>query len=1079
MALASPGDSSAITSTGGWVSTIPSTPVGNTTPSFLTQIDTTDHVDSSQVAALNAAGHGVIAWRDVVTGYVMASEIQPGQVWSAPQAVARGAHPAVAIDAAGDITVVWVDPSGDVEYGYRAANSGAFVTGQIASHHGSGAPGNDPRVAMDAGGNAWVVWTRWPGDDGDTVAVFGAYLPASALAAGAGPTWNAELASASGPSRSVSLATNPNGSGIVAAFTTPGNTAIRTVYAQAGSGSFGTSHAVPNPGPGSMNHPVIALSNSGVAVLGWDECGHDADASCDPSANTHIEIAGATTAQLGSSTGSVFTSPQSVALGTPTAQQGPTLAVNNNELALAWNDLAQPAHPLARVDGATEPLADLTTGVSGWQQLDPSVLDGGQSSGGDSVAGISPQITIDAGSNVTLAWEGPGSGDGLDTVDAARASACGTACASVSRQQLDSQADDGGFLSLASDPGGDALLSWTSYSPSGGAIPTVVAGEYDPGPALSNASIPSTGTTGTPSSFSIQATDTWSGLDGPITIHWDFGDGTTASGGSVSHTYTNPGTYTVTVTASTRAASSTLTHSASSTLTGQINVSSPEAIPPAAATAPLSDAASWGSRAQARSVSADLTVPALSCAGSTAHLTGQALGVRLWGSHAHASKGIALADFAGVRVECKGDSATYRPSFTLADVGTDTTTTRNARLHVTAGDLVALSVTAGAKHTSLTITDLSTPHQAPATVTGPSLDGLAGWQVGAFPISGVDGPFPTLPTAFTETKAGGKGIASLRNLVRSGWRIAHVSRVGRAKDGLSVLYRSVPKAPAGGSLAAAAHGMIRYQRPGQHGFAQLHGDTALPKGTLIDAGNGTVQLSNSEPHGQNQSFTAWGGNFTVGTNSKGATTINVSGTWSGSQASAASASNKNKHPKGGGSLWTKAHGNFTTKGNDGAAAVLGTKWLTRNLKQGTLFKVAKDRYDANDRIRVTVYYPHRHTVVLQQGQSVLAPARAPKVSPFAFTLVGVKESNGAFNTPAPGYYQLVLLSYTRPFYVDAAVSPNQPAGGGSWFFADGRVNGEPRWQVHFQLKSSLSVFQLWNIGIKIGSKLYVVPLRLK
>ena len=68
-----------------------------------------------------------------------------------------------------------------------------------------------------------------------------------------------------------------------------------------------------------------------------------------------------------------------------------------------------------------------------------------------------------------------------------------------------------------------------------------------------------------------------------------------------------------------------------------------------------------------------------------------------------------------------------------------------------------------------------------------------------------------------------------------------------------------------------------------------------------------------------------------------------------------------------GNLWAKGHGKFTTKGNYGAAAVLGTKWLTRNLKRGTLFKVSRNHYDHNDRIRVTVDYPHRHTVVLKPG----------------------------------------------------------------------------------------------------------------
>lgn len=47
--------------------------------------------------------------------------------------------------------------------------------------------------------------------------------------------------------------------------------------------------------------------------------------------------------------------------------------------------------------------------------------------------------------------------------------------------------------------------------------------------------------------------------DEPITYSWDFGDGTTGSGEEVSHTYTNPGTYTVTLTASNAAGSDTRT----------------------------------------------------------------------------------------------------------------------------------------------------------------------------------------------------------------------------------------------------------------------------------------------------------------------------------------------------------------------------------------------------------------------------------------------------------------------------------------------------------------------------------------
>jgi hypothetical protein len=92
---------------------------------------------------------------------------------------------------------------------------------------------------------------------------------------------------------------------------------------------------------------------------------------------------------------------------------------------------------------------------------------------------------------------------------------------------------------VAFDGLGDALVVWGNNRNIIRGAAYVVAG-----PALNDVSIPTEGTTGQPLTFSVSPFDVWSI---PGETSWSFGDGASASGTSVTHTYTTAGTYEVTL----------------------------------------------------------------------------------------------------------------------------------------------------------------------------------------------------------------------------------------------------------------------------------------------------------------------------------------------------------------------------------------------------------------------------------------------------------------------------------------------------------------------------------------------------
>lgn len=107
---------------------------------------------------------------------------------------------------------------------------------------------------------------------------------------------------------------------------------------------------------------------------------------------------------------------------------------------------------------------------------------------------------------------------------------------------------------VAAGSGGRALVAWPASDPSGVAGQRLFVSERDATPpTLQSITAPASAQVGDRVDLSATATDTQS----PTTVSWDFGDGSHATGASVSHVFGTPGPTTVTVTATDGAANTT------------------------------------------------------------------------------------------------------------------------------------------------------------------------------------------------------------------------------------------------------------------------------------------------------------------------------------------------------------------------------------------------------------------------------------------------------------------------------------------------------------------------------------------
>ena len=177
-----------------------------------------------------------------------------------------------------------------------------------------------------------------------------------------------------------------------------------------------------------------------------------------------------------------------------------------------------------------------------------------------------------------------------------------------------------------------------------------------------------------------------------------------------------------------------------------------------------------------------------------------------------------------------------------------------------------------------------------------------------------------------------------------------------------------PQLGASGNVAPVT-GVVRVKLPGSHGFVLLTGLRQVPFGTIVDARHGSVEVTTKGPGGKLQTITFYSGEFVLSAGPGG----RVISTLYGGNFSVCPTAKERAHRAIASSrhasgrhvvrkLWASGHGSYSTKGNYASGAVLGTKWLTEDLCDGTLIRVITDR------VAVTNLKTH-HRVIVKAGHS--------------------------------------------------------------------------------------------------------------
>ncbi len=425
-------------------------------------------------------------------------------------------------------------------------------------------------MAEDAAGDATVVWWSLGSSDLVEAATVTDGIPSAPLT----------LSGAAKEALFPAVAMNDRGDTIVAWTSREGSTAVVQASFRPAGGSFGTAVTI-SASRVSVESPRVAIDDAGDATVVWDRSS---------GAKELVEEA-TRSAATGSFSEPVVLSNESEPAIHPFAAMN-----TEGDTAVTWmasNGTVEIAQVAVRPAGGTFDKA-VSVSAEGANAAFPQVALDGRGDpgvvwtldfGGDLVvqyaAGTSsgtfpavqdlaflswaPSIAEDPAGDTVVSYANVQSNSAFAVVRPAEGRFGEPQEVSPAGQIVspNGESDEQG-LNAAMDGEGDGVVGFT-----------IEGGEDLPeeslldagGPTLQSTSIPATATAGAPVTFSVAPVDQ---VDPTLGVSWAFGDASTGSGDTVTHTFTDPGTYSVSVTAD-AAPGDTATH------TGTITVAAPVA----------------------------------------------------------------------------------------------------------------------------------------------------------------------------------------------------------------------------------------------------------------------------------------------------------------------------------------------------------------------------------------------------------------------------------------------------------------------------------------------------------------------